>query len=170
MQQAASAPIIAGWLEPDVKVDSMVSDLYNKSVNMKDAPKTTAAGGDFLSWAYFHYGRYSFSTPGWWVPKSKPDTTKKEKAFTVEDAAANYLRWAATARHHQYISLNGKQFSILIFPDQKVEVGGIDPFVLINPPYKLVPDLVKKTYDFPGETGCLSTRGGYHKCQNRKIE
>ena len=42
--QAANQTLIAGWLQQDVRADSMVSDLYNKTVNMKDAPKTTAAG------------------------------------------------------------------------------------------------------------------------------
>ena len=145
--QAASAPITAGWLEPDTKVNAMVSELYNKSVNQKDAPKATANGGDFYSWAYFHYGRYSFSTPGWWVPKSKPDTTKKEKAFSVEDAGANYLRWSAS----EGITNNFTEWKSVQHPDfpgQKVEVGGIDPFVLITPPYKLVADLVKKNSTF----------------------
>jgi len=141
--QAALQPIVAGWQQADVKVDSMVADLYNKSVNMKDAPKTNPAGGDFLSWAYYHYGRYSFSTPGWWVPKTKPDSTKGEKAFTADDATANYLRWA----NQQGITNTFTEWKIIQhpdFPNQKVEVGGIDPFVTINPPYKLVPDLVKK--------------------------
>lgn len=140
---AANQPLISSWLLPDVKVDSMVSDLYNKTVNMKDAPKTNASGGDFFSWGYYHYGRYSFSTPGWWLPKTKPDTTKGEKAFAVDDAAANYLRWAA----QQGITNTFTEWKTIQhpdFPNQKVEVGGLDPFVLINPPYKLVPDLVKK--------------------------
>jgi hypothetical protein len=51
-------------------------------------------GGDFAQWAYFHYGRHSFSTPGWWVPKAKADTAKKVKELKIEDPAANYLRWA----------------------------------------------------------------------------
>ena len=34
------------------------------------------------------------------------------------------------------------------FPGQKVEVGGPDPFVLINPPYNMVADLVKKHSEF----------------------
>jgi Zinc carboxypeptidase len=144
---AATAPIVTGWQQADVKVDSMVSDLYNKTVSMKDAPKTTAAGGDFLSWAYYHYGRYSFSTPGWWVPKTKPDSTKGEKAFTVDDATANYLRWAK----HDSISNTFTEWKTIQhpdFPNQKAEVGGVDPFVLINPPYWLVRDLVKKHTDF----------------------
>jgi hypothetical protein len=140
---AATQALIAGWLQQDVKADSMVADLYNKTVNLKDAPKTNPAGGDFLSWAYYHYGRYSFSTPGWWVPKTKPDSTKGEKAFTVDDPTANYLRWA----NQQGITNTFNEWKPVQhpdFPNQKVEAGGLDPFVLINPPYKLVPDLVKK--------------------------
>ncbi|MES2775550.1 MAG: M14 family metallopeptidase [Bacteroidota bacterium] len=143
----ANQTLIGSWLQPDVKVDSMVADLYNKVVGMKDAPKNAPAGGDFLSWAYYHYGRYSLSTPGWWVPKTKPDSTKGEKAFIIEDPAANYLRWAG----QQGITNTFNEWKTIQHPDfpgQKVEVGGLDPFVLINPPYKLVPDLVKKHSQF----------------------
>jgi hypothetical protein len=143
----ANQTLIGSWLQQDVRTDSMVSEMYNKVLNMKDAPKTSAAGGDFLSWAYYHYGRYSFSTPGWWVPKTKPDTTKGEKAFTGDDPVANYLRWA----NQQGISNSFSEWKTIQhpdFPNQKVEVGGVDPFVLINPPYKLVPDLVKKHTNF----------------------
>lgn len=130
----------------DDKVTVQVSDLYNKILGVKDAPKSTPDGGDFLSWAYNHYGRYSFSTPGWWVPKAKPDTAKKEKAFTVEDATANYLRWSAQQGISSFTEW--KTVTHPDYPNQKVEVGGIDPFVLLNPPYKLVPELVKKHSDF----------------------
>ncbi|HLO38241.1 MAG TPA: hypothetical protein VK173_07125, partial [Lacibacter sp.] len=34
------------------------------------------------------------------------------------------------------------------FPNQKVEVGGVDPFALHTPPYSIVPDLVKKHSSF----------------------
>ncbi|MCG2615648.1 M14 family metallopeptidase [Terrimonas sp. NA20] len=142
-QMAAAQTITSGWLEPDAKINSFVSDLYNKETGLKDAPKASAAGGDFYSWAYFHFGRYSFSTPGWWVPKAKADTTKKEKAFTIEDPNANYLRWAAS----QGISNTFTEWKAINHPDfpgRKVEVGGIDPFVLITPPYNLVADITKK--------------------------
>jgi hypothetical protein len=146
---AASAQqrILAGYLEPDAKVNSIVSELYNKVTGSKDAPKTAPAGGDILSWGYFHYGRYSFSTPGWWVPKAKPDTAKKEKAFTIEDPTANYLRWAAQQGITNTFT-NWKAIEHPDYPNQKVEVGGIDPFVLINPPYKLTADIVKKHTEF----------------------
>jgi hypothetical protein len=144
---AAKERILAGYLEPDAKANSMVSDLYNKVTGTKDAPKVSPGGGDVLSWGYFHYARFSFSTPGWWVPKSKPDTAKKEKAFTVEDPAANYLRWA----QQQGITNTFTDWKVIQHPDypnQKVEVGGLDPFVLINPPYRMTADIVKKHTDF----------------------
>lgn len=143
----ANQRIVAGWQEQDTKQNAMVSDLYNKTTNLKDAARATPGGGDFFSWAYYHYGRYSYSTPGWWVPKTKPDTTKKEKAFTLEDPGANYLRWAG----QQNITNTFTPWKVVQHPDfpgQKVEVGGIDPFALINPPYKMVPDLVKKHSEF----------------------
>jgi len=147
--------IITGWLEPDVKVNSMVSELYNKTVNMKEAPKTNSTGGDLLSWAYFHYGRFSFSTPGWVIPKAGADTAKKEKAdslkkektIAVEDGTANYLRWAA----QQGITVGFTEWKKIEHPDfpgQNVEVGGIDPFVLVNPPFKMVAEITRKHVDF----------------------
>lgn len=144
---AARERIVSGYQEADAKVNSMVSELYNKTTGLKDAPKTAPAGGDVLSWGYFHYTRYSFSTPGWWVPKTKPDTAKKEKAFTVEDPIANYLRWA----QQQGIANTFTEWKTVQHPDypnQKVEVGGIDPFVLANPPYRMVASLVQKHTDF----------------------
>lgn len=144
---AASQKIVNGWLEADVKANVTVSDLYNKTVSFKDAPKGNATGGDLLSWAYYHYARYSFSTPGWAVPKTKPDTSKKEKAFTIDDPAANYLRWAAQQGITNTFT-DWKTVSHPDFPDQKVEVGGLDPYVLINPPYKLVPAIVQQHTNF----------------------
>ncbi|NII26735.1 peptidase [Pseudoflavitalea sp. X16] len=144
---AANQRIVAGYLEADAKANTLVSELYNKITGMKEAPKTTPAGGDFLSWGYYHYARYSFSTPGWFVPKAKPDTAKKEKALSVDDPTANYLRWAA----QQSITNTFTPWKPVQHPDfagRTVEVGGIDPFVLINPPYKLVPEIVKKHTDF----------------------
>ncbi len=145
--QAASQRIVAGYQETDAKMNALVSELYNEVIGVKDAPKTSPAGGDLLSWGYYHYGRNSFSTPGWWLPKTKPDTAKKEKAFTVEDDQANYLRWSAqqqlTAEFTTWKAIQHPDF-----PGQVVEVGGIDPFALLNPPYKLVPAITQKHTDF----------------------
>ena len=135
--------VITSWYEGDVKTNALVSDHYNKITKSKDALKTTPESGDFSQWGYFHYGRLSFSTPGWWVPKTTPDTARKEKSFVNEDATAAYLRWAAS----QGITSTFTPWKAVAHPDfkgQVVEVGGIDPFVLINPPFKMVDDLVVK--------------------------
>jgi len=144
---AVNQTIITGWLEPDTKVNAMVSDLYNKTTGYKDAPKAGPAGGDFFSWGYYHYSRYSFSTPGWWVPKTKPDSTKNEKAFTLDDAGANFLRWAGQQSIPD-VFVDWKTIDHPDFPGQKVEVGGIVPYAINTPPYKLVPDIVKKNTMF----------------------
>ncbi len=145
--QAISKRIITGYFEADAKASALVSELYNKTVGLKDAPKSATDGGDFAQWAYFHYGRHSFSSPGWWVPKAKADTLKKVKELKIEDQGANYLRWADSQGLKNNFT-EWKQIEHPDFPGQKVELGGIDPFVLKNPPFKLVENLVKKHSDF----------------------
>jgi hypothetical protein len=144
---AVTKRIITGYFETDAKANTLVSELYNKTVGLKDAPKSASEGGDFAQWAYFHYGRHSFSTPGWWVPKAKADTAKKVKELKIEDPAANYLRWADSQGLKNNFT-EWKKIEHPDFPGQTVELGGIDPFVLKNPPFKLVEDLVKKHSDF----------------------
>lgn len=144
---AIAKRVITGWYEADAKANALVSERYNKVTKTKDAPKNPVESGDFSQWAYFHYGRLSFSTPGWWVPKTSPDTARKEKKFTNEDPLANYLRWATS----QGITNTFTPWKVINHPDfpgQTVEIGGIDPFVLINPPYKMVDGIVAKHTDF----------------------
>ena len=145
--QAASQRIVAGYQETDAKMNALVSELYNEVVGVKDAPKVTPSGGDLLSWGYYHYGRNSFSTPGWWPPKAKPDTTKKEKQLSVEDDQANYLRWAA-GQQMQTVFTPWKPIQHPDFPGQVVEVGGLDPFVMTNPPFSLIPGITRKHTEF----------------------
>ena len=142
-----SKRIITSWYEEDVKVNDWVSKTYNKSVKAKGAPVSKSTEGNFADWAYFHYGRFSFSTPGWWLPETKPDTAKKQKAFIEKNEETAYLRWAEKE------NVNGAftPWSIVKhpdFPDAKVEVGGIDPFGLLNPPYKLVDNIVIEHTNF----------------------
>jgi hypothetical protein len=139
----ANARITSGWQEADVKVNQAVSELYNQIIKQKDAPKSPVAGGDMLSWGYFHYGRFSFSTPGWWVPKTKPDSSRGEKAFTREDATAQYLRWAGQ-KGIANIFTPWKKITHPDFPGQEVELGGLHPFAQQTPAPSLLPELVEK--------------------------
>jgi len=144
---AVAKRVISGYYEADAKTNAQVSELYNKITGLKDAQKSSPVGGDFAQWAYFHYGRNSFSTPGWWVPKAKADTAKKEKDLKIEDQVSNYLRWAKSEKIEGNFT-EWQKIDHPDFPGKNVELGGIDPFVLINPPFKLVDGLVKKHYDF----------------------
>ncbi len=149
--QAVARRILSGYLEFDAKVNAMVSDRYNKITGTKEAPKTTPGGGDFSQWVYFHYGRNSFSTPGWWVPKMKlpADSTKnlKERNPTDDNTETNYLRWAESKGLNNvfvpWTSINHPDF-----PGKKAEAGGIVPFVQLNPPISMVADIAKKHTDF----------------------
>lgn len=142
-----SKRVITSWFDADVKSNALVAERYNKITKTKDAPKTTVESGDFSQWAYFHYGRLSLSTPGWWVPKVAPDSARKEKKFTNDDPIAAYLRWA-NSQGITNTFVPWKEVKHPDFPGKTVEVGGIDPFVLINPPYQLVDGIVAKHKDF----------------------
>jgi hypothetical protein len=138
--------VITGWLEADTKANAMVSDLYNKNTSMKDAPKSPASvGGDFASWVYYHYGRLSFSTPGWFVPKAKNDTALKEKPFA--DTVANFIKWSSQQNLPNNFT-EWKKIQHPDFPGQEVEIGGVDPFALINPPYAMADAIVTRHTNF----------------------
>lgn len=132
--------VITGILENDAKVSKMVSDLYKKQVKAKDAPAASASKGDFAQWAYFHYGRLSFSTPGWWAPKFEipKDSTAAKKYKTNEDknTDVDFLRWAE--KEGMDVFVPWKKITHPDFPGKNVEVGGFKPFVKHNPPAKAV--------------------------------
>ena len=144
---AVAKRVISGYYEADAKTNAQVSELYNKITGLKDAPKSSSAGGDFAQWAYYHYGRNSVSTPGWWVPKAKADTAKKEKDLKIEDPVSNYLRWSQNEKIDGNFTA-WQKIDHPDFPEKNVELGGIDPFALLNPPFNLVEGLVKKHYAF----------------------
>jgi hypothetical protein len=74
--------ILTGPLSKDAKAMEQVSKLYNGRTGLKDAPAMPQTRGNFSQTAYFHAGRYSFTTPGWWVPKIEAprDTTRRAAA------------------------------------------------------------------------------------------
>lgn len=144
---------ITQWAPQDVKASAYASTLYNTITGTNGGTKGISGEGNFAEWAYYHYGRLSFSTPGWWVPTvdSTGHTDRKnggsKTSQTNLDPVANYLRWADA----QGISDNFSPWTEIKHPDfpgKKVEVGGVHPFVLQNPPYGLVEPIVRRHSDF----------------------
>lgn len=145
-----SKRIITGLLEKDAAVNSQVSKLYNATTQLKDAPKTQPTGGDVLQWAYFHYGRYSYSTPGWWIPKQPlpKDSTYTSQTYPEEDHEdLNFLRWAK-ANNVVGTFVNWTPIQHPDFPGQTVEVGGLAPYVKQTPPKHLLEPVTRQHLKF----------------------
>jgi hypothetical protein len=138
-----SGRVPGGIMENDAKQNKMVGDLYKKSVTLKDAPAAGPQKGDVAQWAYFHYGRQSFSTPGWWAPKFEipKDTTaaKKYKANDDKNTDVDFIRWADKENVDAF--MNWTRINHPDHPNANAEIGGFKPFVRTNPPYGQVDKL-----------------------------
>ncbi len=115
-----------------------VVNLYQKLVHLNDSSLVLPKGGDILSWAYFHYNRFSFSTPAWNVSKNKNDMGSVE---------FDYLQWASD-HELQDQTVAWQEIEHPDYPDKIVEVGGIKPFLALNPPLSLIDSAVNQHVDF----------------------
>jgi hypothetical protein len=138
----AKKRVVTSILKDDAALNKFLSGKYNKITGTKDAPIANGKGGDFFEWSYFHFGKLALATPGWWVPKVKDSAKKASKNKYV-----NYLRWAKKENISNAF-VDWKPIHHPDFPNQKVEVGGIAPYKMINPPYQMVADISKKHTDF----------------------
>ncbi len=59
-EAAASARIHTGWKNDDIKINEMVSNLYQDHLENNLPAPAAGQDGDFFQWAYFHCGRFSF--------------------------------------------------------------------------------------------------------------
>lgn len=140
--------IITGILEKDATVGDQVSKLYNGQTSLKDAPVLPPTRGNFAQTAYYHYGRLSFSTPGWWAPKTAaPADTARGRAqagrgpapATGDNDDVRFLKWA-DANKVAGAFTNWTAVEHPDFPGRKAEVGGIAPFAKNNPPVHFLND------------------------------
>ena len=135
----------------DSNLYSYVSLLYNQLVPaMANTTALPAEGGEFHTWGYQHYGRYSFATPVWW-----PISTNKATEGYLE---LTYLNWADANNVSDvfvpWTVINNHPD----FPENRVEVGGIKPHVMYNPPYPMVGELVEQHTSFVQELTKIAPR------------
>lgn len=127
---------VTSILKTDELVNKLVSDKYHEITGFKGAPAAISEQGNFMEWAYFHYGRYSFSTPGWWLAVDKGKST--EAAFLKFADKINlkdiFVPWTSIVHPD--------------FPGKIVEVGGIKPFAVLNPPADTIGDLISAHFKF----------------------
>lgn len=142
--------IPTGITEIDAKYNKLVSELYKKNVKQKDAPSAGVHKGDFVQWAYFHYGRQSYSTPGWWTPKFEIPkdsvSAKKYKSNDDKNTEVEFLRWAEKEQVDAFT--NWQKINHADYPGKHVEVGGVKPFVKTTPPFNLVNKIVDEHNKF----------------------
>jgi len=127
---------ITSVMRTDETVNKLVSEKFREITGLKGSPPAKTNPGNFMDWAYYHYGRYSFATPGWWV-----------SADRGKSAEASFLKYAEDNKMEDVFV----PWTVINHPDfagKKVEVGGIKPFVMINPPADKLADLASKNYKF----------------------
>jgi len=127
---------ITSIMKSDELINKLVSDKYHDITGAKGAPVSGTDPGNFTDWAYFHYGRYSFSTPGWWFPVEKGKNPEVEFLKFAEKNKLKDLFVPWTPISHPD------------FPGKTAETGGIVPFALYNPPQDTIGDLVASHYKF----------------------
>lgn len=124
-KKADSAPY-----EVDNLLAKKVSAIYkeNKGANNNLAQKPL--DGNFMEWAYYHFGRNSFATTVWSVPE------KDERG----SAEAAYLKWADKNGLNSVTEWS--KFNHPNFEGKNVEIGSLKPFSLYAPPINLVEEMI----------------------------
>lgn len=157
----------------DVLVNDFLTAKFKEIHGASDAPAATSSPGSFVEWAYYHYGRWSFASRGWWIPAVKEDSpAKPEQDTAADDSSAspesvpaesekekekksqekrgqedlNALRWLASEGIDGFVAWTTIEHPD--YPGKKVEVGGFKPFIRTQPPERLIDAVVRPHVDF----------------------
>ncbi len=161
-------------LNADAHDQNLVVNAFKKAVGGSNAPSPANLQGSFVRWSYFHYGRPTFASRAWWIPKvetkkpapgkdngqntgDKPDPKdnvsskekEKSKSKKTDPRSAdqlNALRWFKREKINGFV--NWTPVKHPDFPDKKVEVGGFIPYLRSNPPAKEIDAIAKRHTTF----------------------
>ena len=172
----------------DVPYYTHVSEEYKKITGFDDLPRSESGQGAFNEWAYYHFGRWSFSTPTWWPPmdngstdttKAPTDSVKKDNEIPKDKESSKkpggdskktrdqrLWDWLQTT-NQQDAFVQWKEIKHPDYPDKKVEVGGFKQFAATNPPSDSLSSISKKYYPFLFRLG---TWLPHIDVQNLKVE
>lgn len=134
---------VTSILKEDEALNKLLSSMYIGQTGYKGNPGFSREPGNFMEWAYYHYGRYSYSTPGWWFPS--------EKGLSAE---ASFLKYADENLDKE-VFVEWQETDHPDFPGKTVEVGGIKPFSMYAPPPAILEDAIEKNYLFLVEAAKL---------------
>ncbi len=124
--------------EKDKPYFESIVTLYKSMVHLSDSAAVGPSGGDLLSWAYFHYNRFAFSTPAWNVSRDKNN---------LGSTTFDYLKWASE-HGLQDQTIPWQKIKHPDFPDKEVETGGLKPYLLNNPPKAALDSVSDQHLDF----------------------
>lgn len=154
----AKKRVVTSILEKDQAINAMVSEIYNKTVPAKAFQQSNqGTDGDFFQWAYFHFARLSFSTPGYWTPEFTGKT----------NAEANFLAWADSLGQESFVPWTEVKHPD--FPTQKVEVGGIKPFLATNPAFEKVGSIASEHTAFILKLADIQPKLEFHNLKTESL-
>lgn len=130
-----------------------ISDRFKRSTGLTRNPPSVATGGDPATWMYYHMGRFSFASRGWWVPEAPRDSAAARPAGGGSGQGAdplayerNAMKWLQATDPAAVLPWTAIQHPD--FPGQTVEVGGFRPFALWNPPAALLDTVIARQHRF----------------------
>jgi hypothetical protein len=150
--------------QKDLPYFSHISEVFIKLTGLEDLSDSESGQGAFNEWAYYHFGRWSFSTPTWWPPlyKTASDTEvtekesskiemkqalKKPEGDSKKNRDQRLWEWLQ-ATNQQDAFIEWKEINHPDYPDKKVEIGGFKPFAAINPPADSLLSIFNNFYPF----------------------
>jgi hypothetical protein len=175
---AASQKVKTSIQPEDAPHFDEIAKRYRELHGGKEPPPSPAGAGSFSDWAYLQYGRWTFAARGWWIPpkpqekkkdeaegeavESKPEAAKEDEPKEGADSKSDDQekkkpdeRAKELRRALEWFRENDvpgfsdwTPFEHPDFPGKRVEIGGVRPFFLLNPPFEQVPPLVDKHVQF----------------------
>ena len=175
-------------LDDDATWFAEISARYREATGRSGADSLgiEPGGGDPLSWAYFHMGRWAFGSSVWTPPASSDRTEEADPTggdgVSADSATAagadsadtgngrqgrdakkdpvaaqrRLLRWIRSNRPADFV--DWAPVSHPDFPDRLVEVGGLAPFARWNPPAASRDSLIEGEVRFLMEFASLLPR------------
>lgn len=120
--------------EGDNILANRVSEIYKQNDTTANATMAQPLqDGNFVEWAYYHYGRNSFATTVWSV----------DEEDCRESSEAAFLKWAD--KNNIEASIEWKEIEHPDFKDEKVEIGSLKPYAMFTPPLNLIEKQVDAT-------------------------
>lgn len=148
-KQQSESRIITSVTETDALVYKSISEEYKKQVGYSRKIADAPGAGSLSQTLYFHAGRWSFVSPGW-VPISKSMTkdsldnkqadgnltrnhNKNGLIYEKINNDESLLKWA-DENNVELAFIPWQPIDHPNFPNNKVEVGGVNTAIHLNPP------------------------------------